>query len=107
MTKPLNKCKRISLVFASLFIFTLAISSQSFNLDKASQQKNQGELITTFTDDLDDDDLNTEQISSIHQLHFIQLPTPLTCLQDRTFISVAPSSSSQIPFYLKIQNLRI
>jgi hypothetical protein len=106
MTKPLNKFKQISLVFTSLFIFTLAISGQSINVSKASQQKNQGELIAVFTDDLDDD-LDTEQISSIHQLHFIQLPTPFANLQDRTFTSAARHSNSQIPFYLQIQNLRI
>jgi hypothetical protein len=106
MTKPLNKFKRISLIFASVFIFTLAVSGQAFNLNKASQQKNQGELTATFTDDLDDD-VVTEQVSAIHQLHFIQVLTPFTCVQDRTFNSVVHDSSSQIPFYLKIQNLRI
>jgi hypothetical protein len=105
MTKPLNKLKRVSLVFASFFIFTWAIAGQSFNLDKASQQKNQREFITAFSDDLDD--VDTEEISCIHQLHFIQLPTPVASLHDRTFTSVVLHSSSQIPFYLKIQNLRI
>jgi len=108
MTKPLNRFKQISLVIASLFILALAVSGQSLNLNKASfQNKNQSECISTFLADDLDDDIDTEQISSIHQLHFIQLPSSFANLQVQSFISIAPQGNSQIPFYLKIQNLRI
>jgi len=108
MASPLNKFKQISLVFASLFILALATFGQSLNLNKASfQNKNEDQCISAFLVDDLDDDIDTEQVSSFHQLHFIQLPTPFVNLQDQSFTSVAPRSSSPIPFYLKIQNLRI
>jgi len=102
-----NKLKQVTLLLASLFIIVAAVASgQSCSSTKTLfQNKNTEQSISIILDD-EVDDIDAEQISCIYQLHFVQMTFRFATLNQQ-FIAVANRSTSPIPFYLKVQNLRI
>jgi hypothetical protein len=107
INEPLNKFKQTSLVFASLFILAFSISGQLFSLKASLQNKNQSQCASAFLVDDPGDDLDIEQIPSIHHTPYTPFPILGSSLQVQSFTFSEPQSSSQIRFYLEIQNLRI
>jgi len=101
-----NKFKQISLLFASLFILVFSVVGKSFSSARSSIQNNdQDQSISAML--ADDDALDSDPISNPYQLHFIQHAVLLASLQQQPLPLIANIHFTSVPFYLRIQNLRI
>ena len=103
-----NKFKQISLLFASFFILLFSVVGKPFSSAKSSiQNKDQDQSISAMLVGEVDDALDTDPISNPYQLHFIQHAVPLASLRHQPLPPIANFHFASVPFYLKIQNLRI
>jgi|GEM_PF-2202375 len=102
-----KRLKQIGLIFASLYILASAVASPLVSINKSNSHNSQDQTFSIFIDDDIDAAHDIDLSIDFHSWQFIQYTISFYKYEKISFYNAVDFYTSSIPFYLKVQNLRI